>query len=125
MLEVLLIFVDDDFGHPLYADPALDEIEPDLWHELCECVNDALEGDGDAVGAREWEHYTIGWRTLLKSGVSFVAVGSDVSRRNVEQYLKDLCARYLDEVDNVRKPEREGVADVVVDVIPDWDDDDD
>lgn len=125
MLEAVLIFVDDDFDRPVYADPDPQEVDPDLWHQLCEAVNDALEGDGDASGSRIADGHVFAWRVLLKYGVSFVAVtGERVKRRRVEGYLKKLSGRYLDEVTDTRSPEREGVADVVIDVVPDWDDDD-
>jgi hypothetical protein len=53
--------------------------------------------------------------------VAIVAVvHADVPRRDVERYLKDLTSRYLDEVDDPAHPDRHGVADLLVDVLPPW-----
>ncbi len=125
MLQAVLIFVDDDFQSPIYASPERGDLDPDLWHEVCEAVNDALEGEVAPAGSRLGDGHRLGWRVLLKSGVSFVAVvHEDIKRKSLEGYLKALSVRYLAEVDNLRRPERDGVEDVVVDVIPDWEDDD-
>ena len=48
-------------------------------------------------------------------------VSDDIRSSDVESYLKQVQRRYFDEVDDARRPERDGVADVVVDVIPPWD----
>ena len=79
---------------------------------------------GRRRGNVEVEGYVVGWRVMVRNALAFVAVVQDVSGASVERYLKQLQRQYFDEVDDVRKPEREGVADVVVDVIPPWEDED-
>ena len=39
---------------------------------------------------------------------------------HAETYLLRLADRYMDEVDTPRSPERSGIIDVVVEVIPPW-----
>ena len=124
MLIGLYIFVDDDFGDPLYADPASEDLDEDLWVVACEAVNDALEGEGPASGVQTHDEYHVGWKTRVKTGLSFVAiVTDDVRKQSVTAYIEAVLNQYLEEVDNPRDPERSGVADVVVDVIPPWEDD--
>ncbi|MFT4622023.1 MAG: hypothetical protein ACI8PZ_000675 [Myxococcota bacterium] len=126
MIVAVFIFVDDEFDRPIYADPDPDELDPDLWHQVCETVNDAIDGDGGPAGVRVFDGSAIVWRTLVKVGVSFVTVAPDTtSKKQLDRYLRDLSSRYVDEVSSLRKPDRAGVADVVVDVIPDWYEDDD
>lgn len=125
MLSGLYIFVDDDFDAPVYADPDADDLDETLWTAVCEAVNDALEGDHEADGHRKVGDQHVVWRVFLKMGLSFVAVTRDLKTSTVARYLKSVSRAYLDEVDDARRPEREGVADVVVDVIPPWEDDED
>jgi hypothetical protein len=57
--------------------------------------------------------------------VSFVAiVTDDVRAADVDRYLLLFSRRYMDQVDDPRNPERDGVEDIVVDVIPPWEDGD-
>lgn len=126
MLVGLYIFVDDDFDDPIYRDPHPEDLDEGLWEAICETAVDALEGDSESEGHKTWGEYVVGWRLLSRLGLSFVAVVTDeVKPQAVETYLKALSRRYLDEVDDAREPEREGVEDVVVDVIPPWEDDED
>ena len=120
MLHALYIFVDDDFGDPLYADPDAEDLDPELWEALCEAVNDALEGDGNPEGFGEHDGFIYAWRLNARHGLSFVAVAEDVKPEAVDDYLVRLTALYLDEVDNPRSPERSGIDDIVVEVIPPW-----
>ena len=122
MLLALCIFLDDEFDAPLYADPDRDDVEPDLYTAICETVNDAIEGDRPSSGTHtEVEEVRTGWRHHGRSGVTFAAaVSDDISVGDLETYLKDLQRMYFDEVDDPREPEREGVEDVIVDVIPPW-----
>lgn len=124
MLVALYIFVDDEFNDPIYADPGAEDLEDGLWERICEMTNDAIEGDQEPESYVQFGEYVLAWRHTARIGLTFVAVVTDdVKAQSVEAYLKDLSRRYLDEVDDVRNPEREGVADVVIDVIPSWEDD--
>lgn len=121
MLVGLYIFREDEFDDPLYADPEAAEQEEDIWIAGCEAINEALEDDGDLDGVSQVGEYWVAWRVVLRVGISFLAmVTDDVEREQVATYLKNLSRRYLDEVDEPQAPEKEGVADVVVDVIPPW-----
>lgn len=123
MLVALFIFIDEDIDDPLYADPEIDQVEPEVWERVAELMQDVAEGDVDGDGTdtvEAMEDAVIGWRLVPKTGLSFVAVVEDATSGQVERYLKALQKRYFEEVDDVRRPEREGVDDVVVDVIPPW-----
>ncbi|MCB9668300.1 MAG: hypothetical protein H6736_21900 [Alphaproteobacteria bacterium] len=121
MLHFLAIFVDDELKSPIYADPEPQELEPDLWAKVADLVVDAQDGELRAEGAERHGDMLIGWRAMVRNGLTFVCVVEDVEEADVKVYLKELAGRYFDEVDDVRHPERDGVADVVVDVIPPWD----
>jgi hypothetical protein len=121
MLHLLAIIVDDDFQPPIYIDPEPEDLDPDLWTAVRQIVVDVAEGELAAIGARDHADVQIAWRSVVKNGLTFVCVVEDVETGDAKAYLKDLAARYFDEVDDVRRPERDGVADVVVDVIPPWD----
>jgi len=121
MLEGLYIIVDDDIDAPVYSDPNPAELEDGVWEKVCEIVRDALDGETDARGAVTVGESLIGWRALTKTGLTFVAVVTDdVRGPQVELFLQQLAKRYMDEVDDWRSPDKAGVADVVVDVIPPW-----
>lgn len=121
MLVGVYIFKDDDFELPIYADPEPDELEPEVWTALAESISDALDGESPAEGHLAQGELIIGWKVLLRMGLSFGVVCEDgVLLQDVETYLRDLSRSYLDEVDDPRHPERDGVEDVVVDVIPPW-----
>lgn len=129
MRVALFIFVDEDIEDPLYADPELDRVDPEVWNRVAQLMQDITEGDvegdgTDALETADLEDALLGWRLVPKTGLSFVAVVEDATPGQVERYLKALQKRYFDEVDNVRRPEREGVDDVVVDVIPPWEEED-
>lgn len=121
MLTSLTIIVDEDFNLPLYADPDTEELDPEHWRRIREIIVDVLEGERKADGVEEIGDHLIGWKVMMRNALSFVCVVEDVEKSEVETYLKALVRRYFDEVDDVRRPEREGVEDVVVDVIPPWD----
>ena len=125
MVVGLYIFVDDEFETPLYGDPAPEDCDPVLWEAACEKVNDALDEEGDAVGHRTVAEHHVAWHSFVKQGVSFVAiVTDDVRAVEVDRYLLNFSRRYMDQVDDPRNPERDGVEDIVVDVIPPWEDGD-
>ncbi|MBX2803584.1 MAG: hypothetical protein KTR31_38250 [Myxococcales bacterium] len=124
MLIGVYIVLDDQFSLPVYADPDPDELDEGIWVAACERVNDALESEGPTRGHCAVGDVEVAWRTHLKLGLSFVAIASDVKTRALEKYLRLISERYLDEVDDVREPDRHGVADVMVDVIPPWEDED-
>lgn len=121
MLLGLYIIVDDDFDVPVFADPASEDIDESAWTVACECVNDALDGDGPVRGAQESGEVVLAWLTKRKVGLSFLGFASDVSSSDLSEYLKMVSTRYEDEVEDLREPDRAGVADVIVDVIPPWD----
>jgi len=127
MLEGVFIFVDDEYDDPIYADPAKDELpDEELWVAACQALDDAIEGDGPAMGSKKVAEWLVVWRHNAKTGLSFVAVVTDdVNEKHVHSYLQDLTRVYMDEVDDPLNPEREGVEDVVVSVVPAWDEDED
>lgn len=123
MLVGLYILLDDEFEDPLYGDPDPEDLDGTLWEAACEVITDALDEEGEASGVKTIGEVRLGWHSFVKQGVSFVAlVTDDVKASEVEKYLNHLAKRYMDEVDDARNPEREGVEDVVVDVIPPWED---
>jgi hypothetical protein len=126
MLIGLYIFHEDEFKDPLYSDPEPDDLDDGLWEAACTVVHDAIEEEGDARGELNVGEYILGWRSFVKQGLSFVAiVTDDVKSQHVETYLREVSRRYFDEVDEPLAPDRAGVEDVVVDVIPPWEDDED
>lgn len=122
MLKALAIIIDEEFGSPLYADPNPIDMEPDHWNAIRERVVEALEGDCDPDGVEPLGNYLMGWKMMTRNGLCFIAITEDVEAADLESYLKDLVRSYFDEVDDVRRPEKDGVEDVVFDVIPPWDD---
>ncbi|MEO0601915.1 MAG: hypothetical protein AAF211_10800 [Myxococcota bacterium] len=124
MSNGVFIFVDDEYSRPLYADPDPDEVDSELFDAIRESITDAIEEEGGAKGSRTVGEVRYSWNTHLKSGLSFVAFAEDLPRRRLDRYLKLVSQRYFDEVDDVRSPDRAGVEDVVVDVIPPWEETD-
>jgi hypothetical protein len=121
MLHGLYIFLDDDFDIPVYAHPDPDELDEDAWEAGCVAVFDALEGDGHSAGVTTVGTNRVGWKSLPRAGVSFMAIASMKTRATgVAHYLRHLASTYMDEVDDPRNPGRHGVEDVVIDVIPPW-----
>lgn len=122
----VFIIVDDEYDSPIYADPKPTDLEEGLWEKICGIVEDVLDGEGEARGTILVGENLVGWRALTKTGITFVAVvPDDVKAQQVELYLQKLAKRYAEEVDDWRSPDKGGVADVVIDVIPPWDEDDD
>ena len=122
MLTGLFIIVDDDFESPLYAEPGVHETDEDVFERLCVHITEAIEGDGPNNGSELIEESRLVWRHNARAILTFAAVVDDeIGVPEVDRYLMELAQRYLDEVDDVRNPERDGVEDVVVDVIPSWD----
>lgn len=125
MLVGLYIFLDDEFDDAIYGDPNPEDLDQDVWQAACEAINDALDEEGPEDGVKTINEVHVGWKCFARQGVSFVAlVTDDVRSQDVEKYLTALARRYMDEVDDPRNPEREGVDDVVVDVIPPWEEGD-
>jgi hypothetical protein len=125
MLIGLYIFVEDDFDDPVYADPNPAELDEDVWVAGCESIQDALDEEGELQGVRRVGESLVAWRVLPRSEIGLLAiVTDDVKPPSVLAYLSLLGRRYLDEVDDPKSPERDGVADVVVDVIPPWEEED-
>jgi hypothetical protein len=124
MLLGLYIFRDDEYDDPLYAEPPSRELDESLWEALCEAANDAIEGEASAEGHSEHGDGWIAWQYREDDGLSFVAAVTDEVRpAQVDAYLKRLAQRYRDEVDEPRHPDKMGVVDVVVDIVPPWDED--
>jgi len=119
MLVGVYIFVDDDFGDPVYADPALDRLDEDLRIAMCEAVDEVLEGERSASGSVSLAGQRAHWKCLVRRGLSFVAVvDADVGKADTVSYLSRISTAYLDEVDDPRNPDRHGVADVIMDIEP-------
>ena len=126
MLIGLYIFIDDEFEDPVYGEPSPADQDATLWEIACEAVNDALEDEATVHGVKNSGKSRVAWNVHARQGISFVAIVSDeVKAGEVEKYLAKLARRYMDEVDDPRNPERAGVDDVVIDVIPPWEVDDD
>jgi len=124
MLVGLYIIVDDDFDRPLYGDPSPEDLEPDLWEAGIEAIQEALDDEGPAQGCKLVAGHHVAWKMHAKMGLSFVAaVTESVSASDVKSYLKQVHKAYFDEVDDARNPDRDGVEDVIIDVVAPWEDD--
>ena len=120
----LYIFRDIEFDAPIYEDPPREDLDDALWQSICEVVVDAFEGEGKYNGTKELDEVVLGWRFLARIGLSFVVFApDDVSRSDLDKYITALSRAYLDEVDDARFPDLEGVADLILDVEPTWYDD--
>jgi len=118
------IFVDEDFERPLYGEPTPDEVEPALWEALCEAVHEAVDGDRARQGHGSAGGRRFAWHVAVKTGLAFVVtVPGRVAANATTSYLSSLVERYFDEVDDVRRPDRDGVEDVIIDVVAPWEDD--
>jgi len=118
------IFLDEDFERPVFARPDPEEADEALWAGLCEAVHDAYEGEGDRAGTGDVDGYVFAWVLRPKFGLAFVATAPDrVDDDELSTYLADLVERYFDEVDDVRRPDPDGVEDVIIDVVAPWEDD--
>jgi hypothetical protein len=121
MLVGLYIIVDDEVDSAVYADPAPADLDEGVWGRVSEIVSDVLDQEIDARGTVKLGDAIIGWRSLVKTGLTFVAVTTDAVRpQHVEIFLQKLAKRYVDEVDDWRSPDKDGVSEIVVDVIPPW-----
>lgn len=126
MLLGLYIIVDEDTSDPVYADPPMGELDDAIASRIREIVQDVADGELDARATQKVGEALIAWRSLTKTGITFVcAVTDDVRGQAVELYLQKIAKRYMDEVDDPRSPDRGGVSEVVVDVIPPWEEDED
>lgn len=122
MGHILYILRDDDFDTPIYAGIPIDDLDEDVWNSVMEVVHEAVENGGPRTGFSEVSEYWIGWRHSARSGISFVAVlDEEYEDGSVEEFLTELATHYMGEVDDVRFPDAEGLEDVLVDVIPPWD----
>ncbi len=120
MLTFLAIIVDDELRSPIYAEPSPDELDPEIWARVGEVVLEVQDGELKPNGHEKLGDGVLAWRALIRNGLTFIALAEDVEPADLKAYLKSLVQTYFDEVDDVRRPERDGVADVVVDVIPPW-----
>lgn len=124
MGQAIWIFRDDEFNAPIFADPTREDLEDDaLWETACEHVLEAFEGDGARFDTTTEGTSRIGWKAHARTGITLVvAVPAEVAVSELKGFLSDLMQRYMDEVDDARFPEPAGVEDIVVDVIPPWED---
>jgi hypothetical protein len=126
MLLGLYILVDEDTGDPVYADPPWSELDDAVASRIAEIAQDAADGEIESRGTQKVGEALVAWRSLTKTGITFFcAVTDDVRAQAVELYLQKIAKRYMDEVDDPRSPDRAGVSEVVVDVIPPWEEDED
>jgi len=125
-LHALCILLDDEFELPIYSDPPVHDMDVEIWDGICGLIQEILVGDREKIGSSLLAENRIAWRHLGRLGLSFVAAATDdLSEQALDVYLKGLSERYQDEVANLRDPERDGVADVVIDVIPPWEEEED
>jgi hypothetical protein len=126
MLLGLYIVVDDEIDDPVYAEPPKGEQDEAIWAKLGEIVNDLRDGEIEPRGSVKVGEAIVAWRSLVKTGLIFLAaVSDDVKPQLVEVFLQKVAKKYVDEVDDWRSPDRGGVSEVVVDVIPPWEAEDD
>ncbi|MFK7930638.1 MAG: hypothetical protein AB8H79_20800 [Myxococcota bacterium] len=117
------IFRDDEFDSPIHADPAVEDVEPSFWQEICEHVLESFEGDGPRFDTVQVGDDRLGWKLHARTGVTVVVqVSAEIGVSELKGFITELCQRYFDEVDDARFPEPGGVADVLLDVIPPWED---
>lgn len=116
------IFRDEEFNDPIYAEPARVDLEDEaLWVQICESVLEAYEGDGPRFDTKVVGDTRVGWKLHARTGVTVVAsVEAEVAVSELKQFINDLTQRYFDEVDDARFPDVGGVADIIIDVIPPW-----
>ena len=123
MANALFLYLDDEFDFPLYQDPPSDELDKELVVQVRQCVLDVLEDEAKPQGTKNHGELRIGWKHHAKTLLTFVAVVDDeVLVKDLEQWLSDLFTAYFDEVDDPTSPDRDGLADVIIDVIPPWED---
>ena len=122
MTHSLYILRDDDFDAPIYADPAVDELDEDVWDFIVNTVHEAVENEGPKNGVNEVQEHWIGWKMITRAGLSFVVVLEDEhDKSGILEFLADLSSHYMGEVDDIRFPDTDGLEDVLVDVIAPWD----
>jgi predicted pyridoxine 5'-phosphate oxidase superfamily flavin-nucleotide-binding protein len=123
MRVALLITVDEDLEAPLYGDPPLDELPEGVASRLSELATDIFDGEVARRGATVVDEHRIAWKMTPRVGVLFLcAVTAEVEEQDLKAYLDELTELYMDEVDDPRNPERDGLEDLLVDVIPPWED---
>ncbi|MCA9489791.1 MAG: hypothetical protein KC621_07700 [Myxococcales bacterium] len=124
MLKALYIIVDDEADDPVYGEPPPGDLDESIYARMVELVQDLMDGDADARGTLKTPDGLLGWRSLVKTGLTFVAVVEEgVRAQQLEVFLQKVAKKYVDEVDDWRSPDRGGVAEVVIDVIPPWEED--
>ena len=62
----------------------------------------------------------VSWASAPELSILGLILGLPIGAAGFIVYLQQLAKRYMDEVDDWRSPDKAGVADVVVDVIPPW-----
>lgn len=121
MLEALVLVLDGDFELPLYADPDVEDIDPDVLARFVQFVDEVAEGDRKPEGIEHLEEWHLGYKVVARTGVAFCAqVTDDVEAAEVTAYLNGLARLYADEVDDPRNPDSDGLGDLLLDVIPPW-----
>jgi len=123
MRVALLITVDEDLETPLYGDPHIEDVPESVSGALLELVTDILDGEVARRGILDVEEHRLGWKMTPRVGVLFLCVVTQgVLDSSLRSYLDELSQLYMDEVDDPRNPERVGLEDLLLDVIPPWDD---
>jgi hypothetical protein len=121
MLEALLLVLDGDFERPLYAEPEVDDQDEDWVSRFAGLAEEVAEGNRRSEGHVIEDEYIFGYKILSRFGLAFCAVVTDdVPAASVTAYLASLAKQYSDEVDDLRDPDLDGLGDLIVDVIPPW-----
>lgn len=121
MLHGLYILLDDDVGHPMYAQPEPEELDPELWQRACEHVLAALEGDADRRSTLDDDEVCVAIHIRPRLGLSFLAfVDEDVAPDEAQRYVDAIARTYLQEVDDPRHPEEAGLEELLMEVVPPW-----
>lgn len=123
MRVALLITVDEDLEAPLYGDPPIEDVPESVSGSLLELVTDILDGEVARRGILDIDEHRLGWKMTPRVGVLFLCVVTRVVEdSSLRSYLDELSQLYMDEVDDPRNPERVGLEDLLLDVIPPWED---
>lgn len=121
MLEAMVIVVDGDFERPVYAEPEFEEVEGELASLMEQVVEEVMDGERRSSGTISFEESTLAFKVRTRLGVAFLAlISDDVEQQDVTSFLDDVVRQYLDNVDDARDPDLDGVADLLLDVIPPW-----
>lgn len=123
MLQALLLVLDQDLEHPLHSEPEIEELEDEHIARLSIILEEVAEGERRSEGTEVLDDVVLGYRVLTRFGLAFCGIADDgITAAQLMEYLTDLVKAYTDEVDDLRNPDREGIGDVILDVIAPWED---